>query len=310
MFFERMKIVHLQRILVVLLLLAFVFTSSSVYADSTSNMTLPSDASTSSVSTENVKISDTLVKEDDSFSSSQIVIAENTTPLVQSMTQSAADSSTLYQETAANSFFEHTVFVGDSLSVGFANYCLSHEDSIATDSTYFLAKESCSAKIAISSDALTTHANVMPSYQGSVQYIEDAIAQMTDVEKVFVCFGMNDLVSSTPQQYINDMQTLLERILAKSPNVTFYLISIPCIIEDTQAGNLSNDSISAANSLLELTCRENGWGFINLAEYLMNQNLAIRVEYSSDGYVHENNAAYEIWVKVLRNYAYEGMTSE
>lgn len=40
----------------------------------------------------------------------------------------------------------------------------------------------------------------------------------------------------------------------------------------------------------------------------MNSHMAIYPEYSSDGYVHENNAAYAIWVKVLRNYAYKEMT--
>ena len=37
-----------------------------------------------------------------------------------------------------NAFFANSVFVGDSLTVGFSEYCRT-QDSIASDSTYFLA---------------------------------------------------------------------------------------------------------------------------------------------------------------------------
>ena len=229
-------------------------------------------------------------------------------PLVQNLTMAQASPSILYQDADYDSFFEHTVFVGDSLTVGFTNYCQSRSDTMATASTYFLAKTSCSAKIALSGNALTTHAKVMPSYNGKVQYIEDSISQMTDIQKVFICFGMNDLVGSTPSQYVESMETLIERIVAKSPQVSIYVISVPCIIESAQSGMLNNTSIQKANSLMQTSCQNNGWGFVNLAEYLMNSHMAIYPEYSSDGYVHENNAAYAIWVKVLRNYAYKEMT--
>lgn len=229
-------------------------------------------------------------------------------PLVQPMTQAPASVSALYQEAAYDSFFEHTVFVGDSLTVGFANYCKKHSDSLATDTTYFLAKESCSAKIALSGKALTEYADVMPSYNGQVRYIEDSLSEMSDIEKVFICFGMNDLVVSTPSEYVDSMETLIERILAKSPQVSIYVISIPCVVDSVQTGLLSNSSIAQANSLMQTACEDKGWGFVNLSEYLMASDLAICEKYSGDGYVHENSAAYAVWVKVLRNYAYKDMT--
>ena len=210
----------------------------------------------------------------------------------------------LYQDCFYDSFYENTVFIGDSISVGFANYCQYNSDSIASESTYFLAKESCAAYIVTSELALTKYADKMPSYQGTLQYIEDSVAQMPDLEKVIICYGINDLVGSSPEEYIIDMTTLIDRILSKSPNLSIYIISIPCITETATAGYLCNNSIQAANQLLETTCTEQGWGFINLTEYLMNENLAICTEYSSDNYVHQNNIAYQVWTKVLRNYAY------
>ena len=64
-----------------------------------------------------------------------------------------------------NAFFANSVFVGDSLTVGFGDYCNSHSDSIKTDTTYFLARVSCSAKAAVSSSALTKHARYYANLQ-------------------------------------------------------------------------------------------------------------------------------------------------
>jgi lysophospholipase L1-like esterase len=210
-----------------------------------------------------------------------------------------------------NAFFANSVFVGDSLTVGFENYCNSKAgSSIATDTTYFLARVSGSAKACISSNALTKHANIMPKYNGQVQYVEDSISQMPDVEKMFICYGMNDLTGSTPAQFVEDMQTLINRITDKNPQLSVYVISIPCVMADVNTGYLNNKNIQKANILLQEMCTANGYGFINIFEHLMGSDNSIKSEYSSDKYVHETNAAYAVWNKVLKDYAFEEIISE
>lgn len=230
-------------------------------------------------------------------------------PHVQALTGSSQTVSQLILEDDDISFFEHSVFVGDSISVGFESYCNTHADSIMTDTTSFLARSSCSVKVLISDNALTAHQNVVPLYNGTPQYVEDSIMQTGAVEKVFLCFGVNDLVVSSPEEYINNIRTLISRILAKNPDVAIYAISVPCVDASVSVGNLSNDAIMSANILLQEACQENNWGFINLSEYLMNENGDICQEYSSDGYVHENSLAYDVWTKILKNYAHEGKTT-
>lgn len=236
------------------------------------------------------------------------------TYLVDSFTQGTMDAQTFNDFVnsgviSENGFFENSVFVGDSLTVGFEQYCKTHNDSIATGSTHFLARVGCSAQAAISSNALTKHSKIMPKYNGSVQYIEDAITQMPDVKKAFICYGMNDLVGSSPAKFVENLQTLVNKILIKNPGLQIYIISIPCIVSTANTGSLNNASIQNANLMLQNACIINNWGFINLSEYLMGNNHAIRQEYSSDGYVHENNKAYSIWNRVLKNYAYQEITS-
>mgnify|MGYP002509281629 CR=1 FL=1 len=43
-------------------------------------------------------------------------------------------------------------------------------------------------------------------------------------------------------------------------------------------------------------------------EHLMGSNNALRPEYSSDHYVHENSHAYKIWNNVLKDYAFWEIT--
>lgn len=311
---------NIIRVFGILLLLSFTVASSSVYAHQSqkmtetssvlenSNLTTPesdiaSNTMTSLDSTLSHPLSADIVSNNNQKESS-ILVQTPTAPLVQSLTMHPASVDTLYQECTFDSFYENTVFIGDSISVGFANFCQYNSDSIASDSTYFLAKEGCAAYIVTSELALTKYADRMPSYQGQLQYIEDSVSQMTNLEKAVICYGINDLVGSSPEEYIVDMTILIDRILSKNPNLSIYIISIPCIAETASAGYLCNDSIQKANQLLEATCLEQGWGFINLTEYLMNENLAICTEYSSDNYVHQNKNAYQVWTNVLRNYAY------
>lgn len=207
-----------------------------------------------------------------------------------------------------NAFFANSVFVGDSLTVGFSDYCRTHSDSIASDSTYFLARVSCSAKTAISGNALTAHANVMPIYNGRARYIEDSVSQIPGVSKMFICYGMNDLTTSTPEQFVSNLETLIGRITDKTPGLQVYVISIPCVMADVDSGRLNNQNIRSANILLQDACAQNGWGFINIYEHLMGADNAIRPEYSSDKYVHENSRAYKIWNSVLKDYAFWEIT--
>lgn len=206
-----------------------------------------------------------------------------------------------------NAFFANSVFVGDSLTVGLSDYCKTHE-SFASDTTYFLARVSCSAKAAVSDNALTKHAGIMPIYNGQVQYIEDSVSQMPNVSKLFICYGINDLTCGTLEQFIENMQTLIARITAKTPGLQVYVISVPCVVADVNVGCLNNQNIQLANILLQNVCTANGWGFINISEYLMGEDGALRPEYSSDNYVHENDNAYHVWNKALKNYAFLEIT--
>ena len=47
---------------------------------------------------------------------------------------------------------------------------------------------------------------------------------------------------------------------------------------------------------------ENGWGFVNIAPLLADEEGNLKEEYCSDGFLHQMPAAYEIWTQALRQY--------
>ncbi|MCD8090598.1 MAG: hypothetical protein LUD81_08280 [Clostridiales bacterium] len=85
-------------------------------------------------------------------------------------------------------FFKNSAFVGDSIMLGYKNYCLSKDDGFMGN-PLFLASGSFSlwqAVSPVSSDSLH------PLYQGEKTLVEDAVVK-SGSEKVFICLGTNDL---------------------------------------------------------------------------------------------------------------------
>lgn len=55
--------------------------------------------------------------------------------------------------------------------------------------------------------------------------------------------------------------------------------------------------------MLQEMAGRNGLGYVNVADALADSNGDLAAEYCSDEFAHQNPAAYDVWVSVLRNYA-------
>lgn len=199
-------------------------------------------------------------------------------------------------------FFDDAIFVGDSITVGLSNYYDTQRGKVFADSTQFLARVGCAAKMCVSQNPLSTYATYMPYNNGSLTLVEDGVAA-SGAKKVFIDYGLNDLVGSTPQQYMDNLVTLIGRIKEKSPDVDIYIISTTYVVDGAENGTLTNANIRKSNENVKNYCAEYGYGYIDIADYLADSNGCLNSNNSSDQYVHQNSKAYSIWVKVLRHYA-------
>ena len=244
---------------------------------------------------------------------SYVFAAENTTLEQSASTTTQTDMTLEMQETATtqevtdipviseeeiDAYFKDTVFVGDSIMLGFRNYCMKQKDSFLND-IQFLAEGSFSVNNALWD---VTEKSVHPVYKGQKRQVWESISMM-NAKKVFLFFGMNDLNISGLEGTCEKYKELISKIKEKSPDVEIHIISMTYTLKGAGKGKLKNDTIREFNELLQEMASENGWGFLDMATPLSDENGDLKAAYCSDGFVHQSRAAYDVWTTVIRDYA-------
>lgn len=221
------------------------------------------------------------------------VHASETTPLEQS-----ASVTEEITEEEIDAYFADSVFVGDSIMLGFRNYSMKQKDSFLNN-IQFLAAGSFSVTNSLWD---VNEKSVHPVYQGQKRQIWESISMM-NVKRVFLFFGMNDLNVSGLEGTCEKYKELISNIKEKSPDVEIHIISMTYTLKGAGKGKLKNNTIREFNVLLQDMTKENGWGFMDMANPLSDENGDLAANYCSDGYVHQSRAAYDVWCTVIRDYA-------
>lgn len=202
------------------------------------------------------------------------------------------------------SFYQDAVFVGDSISLGWRNYVskIRKSDSLffgGSDGTQFLVSGSLGAGNALWG---ISDESVHPSYQGTQMQLWNSIP-LTGAKKVFVMFGLNDVALYGVDQTLANFATLFGKIKANVPDVQFYVLSATYVKAGGERGKLTSSLLRELNLALINFCNQNGYAFINIADALADSDGNLKAEYCSDGFVHQTNAAYEVWTSLLKGYA-------
>lgn len=210
-----------------------------------------------------------------------------------------SDNSTIsVSEEEIDAYFQNSVFVGDSIMLGFRNYCMKQKDSFLND-IQFLAAGSFSVTNALWD---VTEKSVHPVYKGEKRQIWESIS-MIDTPRIFLFFGMNDLNVSGLEGTCEKYKELISRIKEKSPDVEVHIMSMTYTLKGAGKGKLKNNTIREFNELLKAMASENGWGYLDIAAPLSDENGDLARQYCSDGFVHQSRAAYDVWSTVIRDYA-------
>lgn len=207
--------------------------------------------------------------------------------------------------TEAEEYFDHSVFVGDSIMLGFRNYAMKNQDTFLGNME-FLAAGSFSANNAMwPVDKKSVH----PVYQGKQRHIWESIALMKG-EKVFLMLGMNDLNVYGLEGSCEAYKELIGKIEEANPKAEFHIMSMTYVLKGKGKGKLENNTIREFNVMLEQMAEENGWGFVDIAGPLADGNGDLAEEYCSDDFAHQKPEAYDVWTEVLREYAEECLKKE
>lgn len=201
----------------------------------------------------------------------------------------------------SGSWFDDAVFVGDSVSVKLTMY----ESSVdRLGKAQFLTAGSLSATNALWK---VSDKSVHPKYKGKKQKVEDSIAQMSGVKKVYIMLGMNDINAVGINNGIKNFEKLCNNILEKSPNVQIYVQSVTPMIKGSKSsvskeGKLNNNSIYEYNKKLAALAQKRGWYFVNVAEVMYDDEGYLKKEYCGDPSgmgLHFSNAGCKAWIDYL-----------
>ena len=225
------------------------------------------------------------------ISNGQVVASGNPLPEV------PLDNTTL---TGIAGYYGRSVFVGDSIMVGFRNYAANTPDSCVHNAT-FLATTSYSLYSALMP---LEASNLHPTFRGQKYLVWDALS-IINPDRVFIMFGTNDLVCYSPDKIVSNYVDFISRIKAANPNIEINVISMTPVYSGTNNGCLNKDGVACLNAGLIQMCQDNGYNYVNLYDSMVGTDGCIVPSYSSDRYVHMNNNCYATcWENTFRSFAY------
>lgn len=211
-------------------------------------------------------------------------------------TETTKAQSTLTDEELA-AYYGDSVFIGDSIMVGFRNYSAKQETFV--HDIQFLAVGSYSAFNAMKP---VNADNVHPVYKGKKSQLWDAVP-LIGSKRAFILLGMNDISILGLEGARDQYKELIDKILETSPDIEIHIISVTYTLAGQGVGKLNNENLAKYNVLLKEMAEENGWGYLDLCTPISDGKGNLAKEYCSDGFVHLSTSAYTLWESELIDYA-------
>lgn len=198
----------------------------------------------------------------------------------------------------ACTFYDETVFFGDSITLGLGNY-LKKSSSPKLGNITVLGTGSYgvgNALMDVASDS------IHPKYKGEQVQIWN-YAKLLGAKKIFMMFGMNDVKRFGVLDSISDYENLIEKIREENPGIDIYILSCTHRTKAAEINRFDKTTFTWFNKLLRENAKKWEVGYIDVASYLLDDEGCLKTSYASDGEYHLNETAYKIVINVLRSYA-------
>ncbi len=192
--------------------------------------------------------------------------------------------------------FENSVFIGDSVSLGFSRYCMRNGKLKETN---FLTVGSYSVASALSMDMSANKGFSHPMYNGKETPLKTALEEIKP-KNAFICLGINDVAIYGVDGTVKNYCKLINMIRKINPEVQVYVVSTTLMVDNAQGRNLRNIGIINLNHNMKQLCETNeNLDYIDIMSALQSEDFALNGSYCSDGYIHQSNSAYKIWLEKL-----------
>lgn len=206
-----------------------------------------------------------------------------------------------------DSYFTNSVFVGDSVIEGLAQYVRAQRNSgvsMLSDAKFLTT--TYGIKIA---DIVGDTADVSYSYQGAEKPLETILREM-GVTRAFIMLGMNDMASALAvDETIDRYRRMLALLVDTNPEVDIIVFTVtPKTATKWLPSYCANKNFGSPllNELAEeikAVCVEEGYKCFDINAVVRDANGNLPDDYSRDDYVHINNKCSEVVLTALREFA-------
>lgn len=200
---------------------------------------------------------------------------------------------------ASDSYFDRTVFIGDSVTEGLEKY-VQKKRKTSSDffgSAQFFAVSGYGAYEA--TRPISSPKALHPTVDGQKMSPADFLASCA-AEKVYLCLGLNDIGLYTEEDCLRYYELLLRSIREKNPNILIVIQSVTPLTLYGEKKLLYNKKIDAYNRKLADLAQRNACAFLDISDMFKDTDGYLAYELSSDDVYRLETEAYALWVQYLR----------
>lgn len=198
-------------------------------------------------------------------------------------TAAASMSSSEYKE-----HFSNSLFIGDSITVGFSAYGYIGENNVA-------------AKVGLNPSSALTKEIEMPD--GSVKTVSARAAELQP-KNVYIMLGSNGIQWLSNESMLGSVSELSAEIKSADPDCSVYLLSIPPV---TEVYNNENEGdimsrIKDYNAELKNIAAQNGCGYIDITTPLQDSTGYFAPDLAEKDGIHFKGRCYTLVLdEIIKN---------
>jgi hypothetical protein len=209
------------------------------------------------------------------------------------------------QSGALDSFFNDSVLIGDSMTAGFSHYVLAQREDggVCLGNMKCIGQSGLFLKHAYQME-IGERSPVLP-YRGRNYCVSDLV-QTLGTKTLYLLLGVNDayVFQSTVEEELLCFDEIIRKTREKSPGVQIVLITIPPVLKSYARDYACDPHFNVdVNEALYRYCEENGFGVVELAARLRDEDGYLDRTCCSDDKFHLNQDGDALWLAALREYA-------
>ena len=209
------------------------------------------------------------------------------------------------QSGALDSFFNDSVLIGDSMTAGFSHYVLAQREDggVCLGNMKCIGQSGLFLKHAYQME-IGERSPVLP-YRGRNYCVSDLV-QTLGTKTLYLLLGVNDayVFQSTVEEELLCFDEIIRKTREKSPGVQIVLITIPPVLKSYARDYACDPHFNLdVNAALYRYCEENGFGVVELAARLRDEDGYLDRTCCSDDKFHLNQDGDALWLAALREYA-------